>query len=50
MALCKMLGAFQGGMEMLFGVANTMLTLPYISRIPSQEIQDARHGSQGHYE
>lgn len=50
MALCKILGTFQGEKEMLFGIVNTMLTLPYISRILSEEIQDARHDSQGHYE
>lgn len=35
---------------MLFGVANTMLTLPYISRIPLEETQDARHDAQGQSE
>lgn len=49
MALCKMLETFQGEKETLFGIANTMLTLAYISRVPSEGTQDAKRESQGHH-
>lgn len=50
MTFCKMRGTFEGERGMLFGVANTVLTCPYVSRISLEETRDARRDSQGHSE